>query len=445
MKFRVPLAQRAVVPSVVLLLGLAGGPGPAAAQDPAEEAALQGRTLRVYLDCATRNCDRDRFRRDITFVTWVREPQDGDLHIIMTSESAGAGSRYILDFEGSGLLQGFSDRHSYSASSTDVEEETRAGITQTLRLGLVRFMTLAGLGDAVRVEAGEDVASAASQEAGQVGDPWNYWVFSARIAAELEREDREESDEFTVSASANRTTEAWKIDLGFFGRRNRDKYQLTDSTSFTSEQEDWSADAVVVRSLDEHWSTGASVDLGTSTRLNQDFQIEVMPGVEWNYFPWQDASRRRFVVLYTAGIQHVDYEKTTIFLKDTQTVWRHRFDVSYRAQETWGNARMGIEANQILDDLEKYSFQLNAQVDYRLIRGLSLSLRGNYEIIRDQIYLSGEGLTPEEILTEQRQQETGSRLSFDVGISYRFGSIFNSIVNSRFPSVNGGGGGGGGG
>ncbi len=402
------------------------------AQEPS--AASSGDALRVYLDCATFRCDRDRFRREITFVEWVREPQDAGVHVIMTSESAGSGARFIFDYTGRGRLDGLTDRLTYNASATDVEEETLTGLSQTLRLGLVRFVALAGYTDAVRVEA--DPAAAGRAETSEaVRDPWNYWVFSTRFSAQLDREDREESDEFSVSASANRTTEQWKIDLSFYGSKNRQQYAISDTTTFTSERDDWSSDAVIVKSLSDNWSVGASAEVGTSTRLNQDFQVELLPAVEWNYYPWQDASRRRFVVFYGAGVQYLDYEQETIFGRETQTVWRHRLDVSYRSQETWGNARLGIEANQILDDVEKYSFQVNGRVEYRLIRGLSLSLDGNYEIIQDQIYLSGEGLSPEEILTRQRQLETGSRLSFDIGVSYRFGSIYNSIVNSRFPSV----------
>ena len=57
-----------------------------------------------------------------------------------------------------------------------------------------------------------------------------------------------------------------------------------------------------------------------------------------------------------------------------------------------------------------------------------------YEIIRDQRFLSGEGLSAEEILTSRRALATGSRLQMEIGISYRFGSIFNTVVNQRFLS-----------
>jgi hypothetical protein len=175
--------------------------------------------------------------------------------------------------------------------------------------------------------------------------------------------------------------------------------------------------------------------VGTSTRYNRRLSVEFTPAVEWNYFPWQDASRRRLVVLYGNGVEWVEYDERTIFDKKRETLWRHHVDVEYRAQEPWGNARVGVEGNQILSDPGKYSFEFDGDLEYRLTRGLSLSIGGSYEIIRDQIYLSAAGLSDEDKLTQRRQLQTGSRLSIDLGVSYRFGSIFNSIVNSRFPSV----------
>jgi len=85
---------------------------------------------------------------------------------------------------------------------------------------------------------------------------------------------------------------------------------------------------------------------------------------------------------------------------------------------------------------DKYSVEFDGRLDYRLFRGLSLEVSAQYSIIRDQIYLSGQGLDPDEIFLQRRQLATGSRLSLGFGVNYRFGSIFNSIVNARFPSVN---------
>jgi hypothetical protein len=44
------------------------------------------------------------------------------------------------------------------------------------------------------------------------------------------------------------------------------------------------------------------------------------------------------------------------------------------------------------------------------------------------------------VLTQQRQLQTGYRYFTNFGISYRFGSIFNNVVNPRFGPDGGGGG-----
>jgi hypothetical protein len=64
---------------------------------------------------------------------------------------------------------------------------------------------------------------------------------------------------------------------------------------------------------------------------------------------------------------------------------------------------------------------------------------GYYRRIRDQLYLSLEGATDEEILLRQKQLATSYRYFTSFGISYRFGSIFNNVVNPRFGGGEGGG------
>ena len=64
----------------------------------------------------------------------------------------------------------------------------------------------------------------------------------------------------------------------------------------------------------------------------------------------------------------------------------------------------------------------------------------------DQLYLPFEELSDEELLTGVRRAATDKEYSFSVGLSFQFGSIFNNVVNNRFPGGGGfrgfGGGGG---
>ncbi|HSM07103.1 MAG TPA: hypothetical protein VK858_20920 [Longimicrobiales bacterium] len=396
--------------------------------------------LRVYLDCATWNCREERYRQDITWVTWVREPQDAQVYILLTGQRAGNGGlRYTFDFEGRGTLAGTTDRYSFTSNPTDVEEETVAGLIQTISAGLVRYAALSGRLEQIRIEgAPVDEATAREPQQRQGDDPWNFWVFSARFNAEIQREDREEQDEFEVNLSANRTTDLWKVDLGArFDYRRREVTFDDDEDPFVDEREDWRVDAQVVRSLGPHWSVGFISDVGKSVRFNEDFSFELSPAVEWNYFPWQESTRRRLVANYSIGVAYVEYDEVpTIYEKSEETLLQHRLDIAYRQQESWGQANLGAELQQYLQYTDQYSIELQANVEYRLIRGLGLDVGVGYEVIRDQRFLSAEGLTPEEILISRRELQTGSRFSFEVGLNYRFGSIFNTVVNQRFPGLN---------
>jgi hypothetical protein len=61
-----------------------------------------------------------------------------------------------------------------------------------------------------------------------------------------------------------------------------------------------------------------------------------------------------------------------------------------------------------------------------------VNVNANYSRIRDQLALQAEGLSDDEVLLQLRQLQTGFRYSVSMGLSYRFGSILNNIVNPRF-------------
>ena len=56
-------------------------------------------------------------------------------------------------------------------------------------------------------------------------------------------------------------------------------------------------------------------------------------------------------------------------------------------------------------------------------------------MVRGQIQLAAIGLTPEEILTQQRELATDYRYFMGFGLSYQFGSIFTHVVNPRFEEL----------
>ena len=59
-------------------------------------------------------------------------------------------------------------------------------------------------------------------------------------------------------------------------------------------------------------------------------------------------------------------------------------------------------------------------------------MEGRYPAIHDQINLRKGTATLDELLLRRRELASNFSYSFQVGLSYSFGSIFSNVVNPRF-------------
>ena len=116
----------------------------------------------------------------------------------------------------------------------------------------------------------------------------------------------------------------------------------------------------------------------------------------------------------------------------------HTVTVSFDMKQPWGQTGLALEAANFLRDAAKYRVVLNGTLDFRIVRGLSLTVSGSASRIRDQVFLPARGLTTEEILVQRRQLATDYRFNLALGVSLTFGSIYNNVVNSRFAGSSGG-------
>lgn len=428
------------------LLGLAIGaavlvapPEPLASQEePPPSQEEQG--LRVYLDCSGRRrgiCDLSLYRQQITFVNWVREPQDAQTLVILTSQDSGGGRRYTLDFLGQQGLEGMEDQLVYDALVTDVEDETVRGLIRTLRLGLVRYMAAAGLGEGidVQVTAAREASETSQQQVSPEDDPWNFWVFDIEVDASLQSEDLQTQKDLGFGLSANRTTEAWRFNLSADGDFEREEFELPEDdgsvTTITNDQDRWDLSALAVKTLGAHWGGGAELVANNSTQLNRKLLVGLGVGAEYNYFPYSESNRRVLLARYVVNTSRVAYQDTTVFGRLEETVFQHEVSLNYEAREPWGNANIGMGLSQYLDRTDAWSFDVRGDIRYRVFRGFSVNLEGHYRRVHDQIYLSQEDLSEEDILLGRRRLPTESELELQIGVSFTFGSIFNNAVNER--------------
>lgn len=407
---------------------------PAAAQNGPDR-------IRVFLDCQTHGCSQQEFRTEITFVEWVRDRTVADVHLILTSQSTGAGTQFVFDFVGLGEFEDTDLRLQHTVSDTDTRDEELEALVRTFKGGLVPYVAQRGYLSALEISEIELDAEAAGAGQQQVpaDDPWNLWVFSVGTSFQADGEESQSDYQIRGRLSASRTTPEWKVNIGLDGEHEYERFELSDSTTYTNETDDWEFDVLAVRSLSRHWSAGTMMEVNTSTNLNRKVGGRAAAALEWNLYPYFEANRRQFVLHYQLGFSRVEYEDTTIFDRTEETLYDQRLVAVYDTRQPWGNISFSAEGSNLLNDWSKYSLEFRTRTRIRLFRGFDMNIEGSYELIRDQVYLPRQGQSDEDILRQRRQLATGYEYGLELGFSFRFGSIFNSVVNNRFPwSVLGG-------
>jgi hypothetical protein len=426
------------------LAGLALTAPSAEAQLQSTSRATQSSAPRAFLDCQVgRDCDFDHFRTEIDFVNWVRDRADADVHVIFTSTGLSDGGRqYSIDFLGLGNMTGRNDDLTYTSAGTDSGVETMDGLTQTLRLGLLRYAVESGAGAHLLIDYDGPALDGNGNgngvdENGQIEggfyDPWDYWTFSLGLSGNMDLQETETNSRMNPRVSANRVTADWKIELSSWANLRRERRELSDGTEVRNDENTWRVSTLVVRSVSDHISLGLDLEARNSISRNQRSRVNVAPAAEYNYFPYQEATRRQFIAHYAVGMERSDYHQETIYGVTGETVPQHRVAVQYRAREEWGNAGVGFDTSQYLHDASLYSMGFAGDLSYRVTRGLELNLSAEAAFANDNIYVPAEDIPDEDILLGRQSLPSSYRYQASLGFNYRWGSTFANVVNNRFP------------
>ena len=220
------------------------------------------------------------------------------------------------------------------------------------------------------------VSAVASAGTSTVIDPWNLWVYRVSTNGFFNGESQSSSSNLSGNLSATRTTAEWKISIGANANYRQSNYTFNDTTPpSVFIQRSSGANVTVVKSITDHWSAGVSANVGHAEFNNQALTAGGRASIEYNFYKWKEATQHQFIIANTT-------------------------------KERWGSVDLSASVSQYL---------------------------------HDQIFLARGGLGVEDILTRQRQLATSFSYFTFVGLSYTFGSIYNTIVNPRLDKVGGGG------
>lgn len=383
--------------------------------------------LAVFLDCEF--CDETFLRQEMEYVDWVRDREVADVHVLVTQQTTGAGGRaQTFDVIGLRSFQGMDHSTVYTTVVGATEAEQREGFLRTLEALLVPYLLQTAMGDRVRVDIAtgdEGPAQARPQD-----DPWDHWTFELYADGSADFESRQRSVDTRWGAYVNRVTEHWKVQLRPFFNYNYDRFERGDDVIESSARRNGFT-SYLVRSISPHWSVGAFGDVFTSTFDNVDMRYRFMPAVEWSLYPYREATRRQLTVSYRAGGSYITYRDSTIYNEIEEFLPQHSLIAAYEVRQPWGQVDVGANASQYLHDLERYSVEFQGGIEVRITQGLSVELGGNVAFIYDQLNLPKGDADLEEVLLRRRLLETNYEAGISFGFRYRFGSIFNNVVNPR--------------
>ncbi len=395
---------------------------------------LRKDAVKIFLDC--QSCDMNYTRQQISYVNFVRDVREAQVFILITQQNAGSGgTQYTLTFQGLGIYNGMNDTLVYTSSPDETSTIIREKKNNILQLGLMKYVARTPVFSEIEIRHNKEL------EQEQVVDKWNNWVFRLGTEPQFQAEESDRQLQLRNSFNITKVTPDIKLELELDQSYSRRRVIEEDDFDTTYVSNEFQGDNLFVKSLGEHWSAGIKWNIGTSTRENYGFRTDVLPSVEYDLFPYSEATHRQLRFLYSVGLQHNNYNDSTIYNKLKENLFKQEFNIAFQIQEKWGFVNLSLLASNYFNDFSKNRVELITSLNLRIFKGLALQISGGIAHINDQVNLKKGDISEADRLLELRELSTQYRIEGGIGLTYTFGSIYNNVVNPRFGFGGGGGGG----
>jgi len=381
----------------------------------------------AFLDCNW-YCDEDYIQTEIPFVTFIREPKDAQVHILVSRNNTGSGGdRYTFRFVGQEDFIHINDTLLVNLSPDATDDETRIAQVRVLKNGLFNFVRYSGVAKDISIVYEPQII----EELILKQDPWKYWIFRLGANGQINGEENYTSENFNLRFSANKISENIKLENSFNIGRDKSIFDYED-IKLTTIRKTANASLLAVASINEHISVGANARYQHSTYSNIDHGVTFMPAVEYNIYPYSEATEHQLRLLYGIGAQNNNYIDTTIFFKTHQNYFFQQLSIDFESMQKWGSVDIGVTAKDLFLKGNKYDINIFMNIDVRIIKGLSIFGWGSFNLNRSQIELPSSGSNYEEVILRQKELASNYDFYSYIGLSYTFGSLYNNIVNTRF-------------
>ena len=398
---------------------------------PADSAAV--RPLRLFLDSPDVPVDLDFLRRELAWVDWVRDRADADVQVLLTVRATGSGGDertfYITRPGGGGPA---ADTLRVFAPPYATDDDKRQIIARTLSAALARDLVGRPQGENVHVTVS---AAQHSTTPAPAHDPWNHWVYKLSTQGSLNGETSYQSLYLYNSLSASRVTEANKLGASMSQSLSESRYRFDDGSRLLTVTRSLNARIAGSRSLGPRWSWGGSGSINSSSYSNITRSVRIGPSIEYDVFPYSESSRHAFTLAYQLNISHTRYDEVTLYGKLSEVLFLNEFDAGLSLRQPWGSVDLYSSLYQYLHDSTKYRLTSSLSTDLQLWHGFSLNASLWGARVHDQLSLRRGSATDTDVITRRHQLATAYNYYLSLGVTYRFGSIFNNAVNQRLDNT----------
>jgi hypothetical protein len=385
------------------------------------------KTLDFFLDCEA--CDFTFVRQELPFVSFVRDPKLSDVHILSSISHTGSGAhKYFISFIGMEMFKGMDFNYELVTDPSYTEDDTRNGLLKIIKAGILPYYSKSGNLGQLDIDLIEKQNSKAENV---TVDRWNKWIFRLSSGASFQKEESQNEASLESSTRIEKITSAWKTRFEASYEIDRESY-FDDGTKYANNQDNTFLGVNYIKSLGQKWSAGIFGEYSSSTYLNIKNSFKTHIGIEHNFFPWEESSRRILSVGYYAGISGFDYHEITIYDKLHEFLSFHSIRVNSEFIEPWGTAELILEARHLFNDFKKNRFTIFSDVSLRITKQISVYFEINTQFIHDQLYLPRGDASVEDVLLQRRKLATTYEFEGNAGFRFTFGSIYSNVVNERF-------------
>jgi len=380
--------------------------------------------LKIFIDC--RSCDMNYTRQEIPFVNYVRDTREAEVYLLVTNQAAGSGGdQFTFSFQGLQKYDGKNDTLTYTSNPDETWSIIREKKTNMIKMGLMRYVARTPFFDEI------DIKNTGEIKQHEIEDKWNNWVFELQTSPQFNAEETYSRLAFFNTFQVTRVTPDIKLEMDLNHFTNKQRY-IEDEGSTEYVVSSKSLQNLFVKSLGNHWSGGLRFDIESSTSQNYDLNIDFLPTIEYDIYPYSEATHRQFRIMYSIGYEYSDYTDSTIYNMAVEGLFKHSIRGAYQIQKKWGSINLSCSYSNYLDDFSKNRYGFWGYTRLRIVKGLALSVNAGLTYTNNQINLAKGELSEAERLLRLKQQATNFYLNGGVSLSYTFGSIYNNVVNPRF-------------